>query len=276
MNKQHAVVHLKSHAIKKKHVLICRGECFSKKTIRVRCPLSTRDGLSLVSVCPLDYFSSRRRFLTIYTPVCSIWTAVCFPALRRFCSVLLINSFSRLHPPVCSKEGETLSRYSLFQCPPPTPSPSHLSSLLPSCCNPLITLSKSLSVSHSHAGDLQIRAGFNLCSIVLHCSLAMVDWLTYFPGERKGGRRRGRRALALVRCSSFPFSPLCHIWLQSVCGCFSASLRTLWKRLSLQVLQTARKLRATRLNRSRCRDFNDKRDFFYMYDHKRRQSTRPQ
>lgn len=73
-----------------------------------------------------------------------------------------------------------LSRYGMCQffstC-------SCLSSLLPSCCNPSLTLSLCL-----HAGDLKIWARVNLCSIVLLCSLAMVDWLTYLPRETEGER----------------------------------------------------------------------------------------
>lgn len=81
-------------------------------------------------------------------------------------------------------KAEMPSRYGMFQTLffPPC---SCLSSLLPSCFNPSLT---TLSVSHSHAGDLKIWAGVNLCSIVLHCSLAMVDWLTYLPREREGER----------------------------------------------------------------------------------------
>lgn len=51
----------------------------------------------------------------------------------------------------------------------------------PPRCNPPMTLCR-------HAGDGKIRAGVNLCSIVLHCSLATVDCLTYLPGEREGER----------------------------------------------------------------------------------------
>lgn len=45
-----------------------------------------------------------------------------------------------------------------------------------------------LSEAHCRAADVKIGAGLNLCSIVLHCSLAMVDWLTYLPST---GRKEG-------------------------------------------------------------------------------------